>query len=307
MLDFIHAVFQVFSLTIATLIMIISLIYFKRNNAKIVLYYGILILSFVLVTAMDLVFDKLEFIDDNILMASKGALIVINSLQNIFIITSPLFVLKLLNFSRFKESMIIFIILYIINLLLFCFSVIFMPAAKFLSDYFIFISYLFMYIFLLFNMVKVIIISNNSFLKFTAIIFSILLPFIIVFDSLDINSFPFDLIGDLDLLFFNIWNIGCIVHLYKHIVNRNNYLVLNYDEYIKKIKLSKRECDVFKLLIKGLSYQKIADKLFISQVTVKTHVLNIYKKANVKNKVALFDNAMNSLKLTDFPPISVEK
>ena len=48
--------------------------------------------------------------------------------------------------------------------------------------------------------------------------------------------------------------------------------------------LSARELDVLGLLSKGLSNRAIADHLFISPSTVKTHTLNIYHKLEVANR-----------------------
>ena len=41
------------------------------------------------------------------------------------------------------------------------------------------------------------------------------------------------------------------------------------------------------MLIKGFSYQEIADRLFISYRTVKSHVYNIYQKLRIGNKIEL--------------------
>jgi LuxR family maltose regulon positive regulatory protein len=48
--------------------------------------------------------------------------------------------------------------------------------------------------------------------------------------------------------------------------------------------LSARELDTLKLIDKDLSNQEIADKLFISLNTVKTHLKNIYSKLEVDNR-----------------------
>jgi LuxR family maltose regulon positive regulatory protein len=48
--------------------------------------------------------------------------------------------------------------------------------------------------------------------------------------------------------------------------------------------LSRRELELLTLLESGLTYQQIADKLFISLATVKWHVYNIYGKLGVKNR-----------------------
>lgn len=49
--------------------------------------------------------------------------------------------------------------------------------------------------------------------------------------------------------------------------------------------LSPREIEVLQALIDGLSNKEIGEKLFISISTVKTHVINIYSKLGVKNRV----------------------
>lgn len=48
--------------------------------------------------------------------------------------------------------------------------------------------------------------------------------------------------------------------------------------------LSKREMEVLKILAQGLSNQEIADQLFISLKTVKTHVSNIFNKLEVNDR-----------------------
>ena len=50
------------------------------------------------------------------------------------------------------------------------------------------------------------------------------------------------------------------------------------------IDLSTRELDTLKLIAQDLSNQEIADKLFISLNTVKTHLKNIYSKLEVDNR-----------------------
>jgi DNA-binding NarL/FixJ family response regulator len=48
--------------------------------------------------------------------------------------------------------------------------------------------------------------------------------------------------------------------------------------------LSERETEILKLLTQGLSYQQIANSLFISHGTVRKHVENIYGKLHVNTK-----------------------
>ena len=50
--------------------------------------------------------------------------------------------------------------------------------------------------------------------------------------------------------------------------------------------LSEREADVLNALAEGLSNQAIAQKLFISENTVKTHLQHIFEKLEVKTRTA---------------------
>lgn len=48
--------------------------------------------------------------------------------------------------------------------------------------------------------------------------------------------------------------------------------------------LSEREEEVLKWLVNGLDYKNIAEKLFISPLTVRKHIANIYRKLHVNSK-----------------------
>jgi DNA-binding NarL/FixJ family response regulator len=64
----------------------------------------------------------------------------------------------------------------------------------------------------------------------------------------------------------------------------------------KKIEsgLSQRELDILKGLVEGLDYKAVADKLFISPLTVRTHITKIYKKLKVNNKVQAVNLAVKN-------------
>jgi len=60
---------------------------------------------------------------------------------------------------------------------------------------------------------------------------------------------------------------------------------------VEKTELSSREIEVLQNIASGLSNQEIADKLFVSLNTVKTHINNIYSKLNVKRRTQAIELA----------------
>lgn len=59
--------------------------------------------------------------------------------------------------------------------------------------------------------------------------------------------------------------------------------VLNENELLR-LNISKREYEVFQLMAEGLSNKEIADKLFVSLNTIKTHTSNIFLKLEVNRR-----------------------
>ncbi|MBO0452490.1 response regulator transcription factor [Enterococcus sp. MJM16] len=55
--------------------------------------------------------------------------------------------------------------------------------------------------------------------------------------------------------------------------------------------LTERELEILAEMAKGLTNKAIADKLFISVATVKTHILNIYRKLEVNSRVTAISKA----------------
>lgn len=53
--------------------------------------------------------------------------------------------------------------------------------------------------------------------------------------------------------------------------------------------LTEREKQIIELLLKGRTYKLIAEELYLSENTVKTHIKNIYSKLGVKKKSELFN------------------
>jgi len=63
------------------------------------------------------------------------------------------------------------------------------------------------------------------------------------------------------------------------------------DQVFVETGISKREYEVLELMAKGLSNQEIADKLFVSLNTIKTHSANLFLKLEVKRRTQAIQKA----------------
>lgn len=73
-------------------------------------------------------------------------------------------------------------------------------------------------------------------------------------------------------------------------VNRTENFSLN-TSLVSQLELSKRELEILGLLAQGHSNQEIAEKLFVSISTVKTHNQNLFEKLDVKRRTQAVEKA----------------
>ncbi|CAM3724830.1 response regulator transcription factor [Mucilaginibacter galii] len=65
----------------------------------------------------------------------------------------------------------------------------------------------------------------------------------------------------------------------------NNFSPFTFNEgALSQLNMSRRELDVLQLMANGLSNQEIADQLFVSLNTVKTHSARVFEKLEVKRR-----------------------
>lgn len=61
-------------------------------------------------------------------------------------------------------------------------------------------------------------------------------------------------------------------------------LVPEYHLYIQEHPLTKREIEILELIVEGDTNSEIAEKLYLTVGTVKTHLRNIFNKLNVSDR-----------------------
>jgi DNA-binding CsgD family transcriptional regulator len=67
--------------------------------------------------------------------------------------------------------------------------------------------------------------------------------------------------------------------------------------------LSRRELDVIYYLISGLSDDEIAEKLYISKLTVHTHIKNIYRKLGIKSRIELYGRVIREYSIANLADV----
>lgn len=76
----------------------------------------------------------------------------------------------------------------------------------------------------------------------------------------------------------------------RQVVTIGPEFILNQAELVQ-LGISKREHEVLALMAQGLSNQEIADKLFVSLNTVKTHSSNLFVKLNASRRTQAIQKA----------------
>ena len=76
----------------------------------------------------------------------------------------------------------------------------------------------------------------------------------------------------------------------KKVIMLGPEFVFNAPE-LQRLGISKREYEVLELMAQGLSNQEIADKLFVSLNTIKTHTSNLFLKLEAKRRTQAIQKA----------------
>ena len=119
--------------------------------------------------------------------------------------------------------------------------------------------------------------------KIFALIFLILTPIYLIFHYAFEKEYQQFQIGFLLYIAFTALAVRKIYDDLQRLSLIKNNVEPNKQQF-KNYGLTEREEEIATLLHKGMTYQNIANQLFISLPTVKTHASNIYKKCGVKSR-----------------------
>jgi NarL family two-component system response regulator LiaR len=88
-----------------------------------------------------------------------------------------------------------------------------------------------------------------------------------------------------------VW-VGLKLTRKKTIIMKRTNANFQFDESrLEKAGISKREYEVLELMARGFSNQEIADKLFVSLNTIKTHSSNLFLKLEAKRRTQAIQKA----------------
>ncbi|WP_421897400.1 response regulator transcription factor [Marinoscillum sp.] len=94
-----------------------------------------------------------------------------------------------------------------------------------------------------------------------------------------VRDLRLEVFGVVIAVIFMVLGVWVGIQLYK----RRQTTVIDRSR-AQALQLSARETEVLGLLVDGCSNQEIADRLFVSLNTTKTHLSNIYQKLNVSSR-----------------------
>ena len=80
------------------------------------------------------------------------------------------------------------------------------------------------------------------------------------------------------------------VFVEKEVIVKTNDFILDEQE-LTRLGLSRRELEVLQLMADGLSNHQIAERLFVSLNTIKTHSAKVFEKLEVQRRTQAVDKA----------------
>ncbi len=120
---------------------------------------------------------------------------------------------------------------------------------------------------------------KRTIVVFSALILALLLLFQISKYAIISGDLSIEIaIAVIAIIFFIIG-----VYINKRSLNKERTVAIDHKK-IEDLEISKREYEVLQQIALGLSNKEIAEKLFLSESTIKTHVSNLLVKLNAKRR-----------------------
>ncbi len=98
-------------------------------------------------------------------------------------------------------------------------------------------------------------------------------------------------------LYYFLWNVFTAYYFIKFIalssVDKVEIAKNVSENFIKIYRVGKREQEILHLVLLGMNNKEIADRLFISESTVRNHISNIYQKTGANNRIELIKILQN--------------
>ena len=123
-------------------------------------------------------------------------------------------------------------------------------------------------------------------MKKTVLVFGgLILALVLLFKISELTYLSGDLgiefiLSGIALLFFFVG-----IYMNKKSLRKQEQATVEIDfKRIKKLEISEREYEVLQKISEGLSNKEIAEQLFVSESTVKTHVSSLLLKLNAKRR-----------------------
>jgi DNA-binding NarL/FixJ family response regulator len=110
------------------------------------------------------------------------------------------------------------------------------------------------------------------------------------------NNLAFYSFTSIVYLFGNFIPIGVILYYlkkYTHVFEVSSENLTSLQKLKSKFKITEREMEVIRLLIRGKTNKEISNLLYISEKTVKNNLTSIFKKTETRNRVELTGLATN--------------
>lgn len=283
----------------------LSIVAYIRYKNDLIKYYSYFLVSigFLLMEQTVTTYKLVNNLHSNVLNAVVTMFSFASCSYLIYVL--PLFFHKLMLLELWEKRKKIYKLLALIPIVLFCFNnFLNMKLINLLGN-----SILFSVI--LYNLLLFLKYNNRIEQDEVKSIFKILFAFTVLFfpymfldtktDYIKFLSeyFPYGLLSV--PIFYFVWNSVSIYYVLKYLKEKQTSLEVNTDrnkeqlqyEFYTAYNITNREQEVISLLLKGYSYKKIGEELFISLSTVKTHIRNIYQKTEVNNKIELL-NLLNT-------------